>query len=315
MRAIAITEFGGPEKLQPLDLPRPRPAKGEVLVRVVAAGVNPIDWKIREGLLREALPHAFPLVPGFDVTGVVEEFGEGASRFRKGDRVWACAWKPRVQWGTYAEYVAVPEAAAALMPSKLLFEEAAAFPLAALTAYQALTERSPKLDGASVLVLGASGGVGHFAVQLARRLGGRVLGSAGSANQSFVLDLGAAAAIDYTREDVGAAVQRHCPEGVDLALDAVGGATTALGLAALRPGGRLVTIAGDVDAAAAARRGVTARHLSMQPNGEQLGLFARMVDRGELRADVQKIYVLKQAAEAQRESARGHVRGKLVINL
>lgn len=315
MRAIAITEFGGPEKLQLLELPRPRPAKGEVLIRVVAAGVNPIDWKIREGLLSDTLPHAFPLVPGFDVTGVVEEFGEGVSHFRKGDRVWACAWKPTVQWGCYAEYVVVPEGGVALMPSKLLFEEAAAFPLAALTAYQALTERSAQLDGANVLVLGAAGGVGHFAVQLARRLGARVIGTAGTKNQSFVLDLGATPAIDYTREDVGEALQRHCPGGVELVLDTVGGDTTTAALGMLRAGGRLVTIAGAIDADATAEHDVTAHALTVRPNGEQLAMFARMVDRGELRPEVQKIYVLKQAAEAQTESAGGHVRGKLVINL
>ena len=117
MRAIAIEEFGGPERLQMMSLPRPKPAKKEVLIRAVAVGVNPVDWAIREGRLKDVLPHTFPLIPGFDVAGVVEEMGESATRFRKGDRVWSYAWKPQVQWGCYAEYVAVDESAVALMPT------------------------------------------------------------------------------------------------------------------------------------------------------------------------------------------------------
>ena len=118
MRAIAIEKFGGPELLHEMDLPRPKPGKGEILIRVVAAGVNPVDWKIREGYLQELMPHAFPLIPGWDVAGVVEEHGEGASRFRRGDRIWAYARKPTVQWGCYAEYVTVREEDVALMPTR-----------------------------------------------------------------------------------------------------------------------------------------------------------------------------------------------------
>src|SRR6185295_19631250 len=129
MRAMAIEEFGGPDKLRAMALPRPRPGRGELLVRAVAAGVNRVDCKIREGLLAEAFPHRFPLVPGWDVAGVVEEFGEGASGFRKGDRVFACARRETIQWGCYAEYVAVSERSLAPMPTKLLFEEAASVPL------------------------------------------------------------------------------------------------------------------------------------------------------------------------------------------
>ena len=125
MRAIAIDEFGGPDKLRPMALPRPRAEKGEVLLHVVAAGVNPVDWMIREGQLKDAMPHRFPLIPGWDVAGVVEELGSGTTRFRKGDRVWACARKPVARWGTYAEYVNAAEDCMALMPTKLLFEEAA----------------------------------------------------------------------------------------------------------------------------------------------------------------------------------------------
>ena len=244
MRAVAIESFGGSERLRLTDVPRPRPSRDEVLVRTVAAGVNPVDWKIREGFLADRSPHAFPLVPGWDVAGVVEEIGESISRFRKGDKVWAYARKPVVQWGTYAEFVAVREDHVALMPSKLLFEEAAGIPLAALTAYQALFVHARVESGMTVLVHAAAGGVGHFAVQLATHAGARVYGTASSANHPFVLELGAVGAIDYGREDFREGVSRLCPDGVDVVLDAVGGDTQHRSLDVVKAGGSLVSIVG-----------------------------------------------------------------------
>src|SRR5512143_1912250 len=189
MRAVAFQAFGGPETLAVMDLPRPKPAPGEILIRAVAAGVNPVDWKMREGGLSR-LPHAFPIIPGWDVAGVVDELGEGCHRFRKGDRVFAYARKPYLHWGTYAECVAVPEKDAAPMPANLLFEEAAGIPCAALTAHQALT-RAGLGSGATLLVLNGSGVVGHFALQLARIAGARSMATAGPRNQEFVLGQGA----------------------------------------------------------------------------------------------------------------------------
>lgn len=169
MKAVAMHAFGGPEVLVVTDLPRPKPDRGELLIRTLAAGVNPVDWKIREGSLSR-VPHGFPLIPGWDVAGVVDELGEGCQRFRKGERVFAYARKLHIQWGTYAEYVCVPERHVALMPPSLLFEEAAAIPCAALTAEQALA-RAGLAAGATLLVLNGSGGVGHFALQLAKIAG------------------------------------------------------------------------------------------------------------------------------------------------
>jgi len=314
MRAVTIESFGGPERLRLTDVPRPRAARDEVLVRTVAAGVNPVDWKIREGLLADRLPHAFPLVLGWDVAGVVEEIGEGTSKFRKGDRIWAYARKPVVQWGTYAEFVAVREDHAALMPTKLLFEEAAAVPLAALTAYQSLFGRGRVESGTTALIHAAAGGVGHFAVQLAAGAGARVYGTASSANHPFILELGAVGAIDYTREDFRDGVRRMCPEGVDVVLDAVGGDTGRRSLDIVKKGGRLVSIVGEPDAGEAAARGVRAEGLFVEPNGEQLALLAREVDRGRLRAR-SRIFPLAEAARAHADSQAGHVSGKLVLTL
>lgn len=315
MRAIAIDEFGGPERLQPRDLPRPRPSRGELLIHVVSAGVNPVDVEIREGRLAASMPHAFPLVPGWDAAGTVEQLGEGACRFRKGDRVWSLARKPVVQWGCYAEYVAVPEEQVALMPAKLLYEEAAAMPTAALAAFQALFDDPGLEKGSRVLIHAAEGGVGHFAVQLARQAGAEVWGTAGAANQGFVIELGANGAIDHDREDLVEAARRECPSGFDLVLDAVGGATLERSHDLVRPGGRLVGIVDEPDVERARERGFSARFAAVRPDAEQLGLLARLVDEKQLRPHLQRIYPLAEAAAAQREIAEGHVRGKLVLNL
>ncbi len=315
MRAVAIREFGGPEKLEMTEISRPRPERGEVLLRVVAAGVNPVDWKIRKGLLADRLPHRFPIIPGWDVAGVVEELGEGGSSFRKGDRVFAYARKPHIQWGTYAEYVAVPERDAALMPPSLLFEEAASVPLAALTARQAMLGQSPIGSGAIAVVHAAAGGVGQFAVQFARLAGARVLGTAGTANQSFLLSLGAEIGIDYTREDFRDGVRRISADGVDFVLDAVGGETLARSYEIVRPGGRIVSIVEAPDSQECRRRGFHGEYLSVVASGERLIDIARLFDQKKLRTHVQKIYALSQAAEAHRVSESGHVQGKLVLNL
>ena len=315
MRAIAIDGFGGPEKLRAVELKRPAPRPGEILIRVVSAGVNPVDFKIREGKLAALLPHEFPLIPGWDAAGVVERIGEGATRFRKGDRVWAYARKPTVQWGCYAEYVAVPESSAGPMPGRLLYEEAAAVPLAALTAFQALFDRPGLEAGSRVLIHAAAGGVGHFAVQLARNAGAEVYGTAGPRNGGFVMELGARAALDYTSEDFVDAARRHCPQGFDLVLDAVGGETLERSYGLVRPGGRLVGIVEEPDAARAREHGISAESIFVRPDAEQLGILARLIDEKRLEAHVQKIYPLSGAAEAQRTLAEGHVRGKLVLNL
>ena len=313
MKAVAINAFGGPELLRLCELPRPKPERGEILIRTVAAGVNPVDWKIREGSLSK-VSHAFPLIPGWDVAGVVDELGEGCQRFRKGDRVFAYARKPHIQWGTYAEYVAVPERDVALMPQSLLFEEAASIPCAALTAQQALT-RMGLTAGATLLVLRGSGGVGHFALQLAKIAGARSIATAGPRNQEFVLNQGAEHAVDYTRDELGAEVQARFPGGVDAVLDAIGGETLAAALSIVKPGGVIVSVVDTLDPAAVGARGVRFERISSVPSGEQLAVFAAHAGRKTLRPHVQTIFPLAKAGLAQEELRAGHVRGKLVLAL
>ncbi len=317
MRAMAIDGFGDPgKKLKATELPRPRPGRGEVLIRVVAAGVNPVDWKICRGVLREMFPHRFPLVPGWDVAGVVEEFGEGAAqRLRKGDRVWAYARKPTVQWGCYAEYVTLPEANVGLMPSKLLFEEAAAVPLAALTAWQCLFSLRALEPGSTVLVHAAAGGVGHFAVQLAKRAGATVFGTCGTDKQAFVLSLGADAVIDHANQSVGDVVRTRRPDGVDVVLDCVGGEVLEASYDLVKRGGHLVSIVDNPDSGVARERAFRADFVFVEPSVEQLDILAKQVDRGELKPHVDKIHQLADAAEALATSEQGHVKGKLVLAL
>jgi NADPH2:quinone reductase len=311
VKAIAIRSFGGADRLAVMELAAPRPGPGEILIRTVAAGVNPVDWKLREGGLA-SVPHAFPLIPGWDVAGVVEDLGEGCHRFRKGQRVFAYARKPFLQWGTYAECVTVPEAHAAAMPANLLFEEAAAVPCAALTAHQAL-KRAGLAAGARLVVLNGSGGVGHFALQLARIAGARSLATTGPRNQEFVMSQGAESAIDYTRDDLANSVKGRFPDGADVVLDAIGGAPLRSALDAVKPGGIIVSVVERI--AIAAARNIRFERVSSQPSGEQLEMFAAHAQRKTLRPHVQTIYPLDQAAQAQDVSRAGHVRGKLVLAL
>ncbi len=315
MRAIAIEEFGGPEKLKLMDLPDPKAGKGEVLVRVVAAGVNPVDWKICQGLLKGGFPHGFPLIPGWDVAGTIEDLGEGVTGFRKGERVWAYTRKPVIQWGAYAQWIVLPESSVSWIPPKLLFEEAAAVPLAGLTAYQSLFKRDDVRPGSVVLVHAAAGGVGHFAVQLAGSAGARVVGTASRANHGFLLDLGVEEAIDYTREDFVEAVRKRFPQGVDVVFDTQGGDVLTRSLAVLKRGGRLVSILGRPRAGEAEKLGVTADYVFVEPSAQQLAALADLATKGRLKPHVAKIYPLAEAADAHRQSQSGHVRGKLVLAL
>jgi NADPH:quinone reductase-like Zn-dependent oxidoreductase len=315
MRAMAIEGFGGPEQLLPMELPEPTAGPGEVLIQIVASGVNPVDWKLIAGGLKDAFPHRFPLVPGWECAGKVATIGPGVDTFRRGDKVWAYARKPELHDGTYGELITLPERSVALVPKKLLFEEAAGVPLAGLAAWQSLRVQGDVVEGAVVLVHAAAGGVGHLAVQLARAAGARVVGTASSRNREFVLGLGAEEIIDHTRDDFVSTVRRLYPEGVDVVLDTLGGETQVLSLEVLKRGGRLVSIIDRPDVALCERHGVRPDYIFVQPSGDQLRSLAALVEKGRLRPHVSKIYPLAEAALALRESQGGHVRGKLVLNL
>ncbi|MFM9168535.1 MAG: NADP-dependent oxidoreductase, partial [Phycisphaerales bacterium] len=308
MKAVRIHDHGDPSKLVYEDAPRPRPGTGEVLVRVRAAGVNPVDWKIRSGMFKGGLDFAMPATLGFDVAGEVEEVGEGVTAFKPGDRVFA--FLALTRGGGYAQYAIVAEGEAAAIPADLDMARAGATPLAALTAWQCLFDIARLGKGQTVLVHGGAGGVGHFAVQMARLKGAKVIATASAENAEFVKGLGADEVIDYRTTKFEDRVK-----DVDVVLDAVGGDTTTRSAAVLRPGGILVSIAGDPDPAVFQARGVrVAMHL-VQPSGAQLKEIAGLIQQGTIKPDVTARFPLKDAQAAQRRSETGHSRGKIVLEV
>lgn len=308
MRAIGIHEFGGRDKLQLLELPEPKVGPDFVKIQVRAAGVNPVDWKLREGRLEPRFPVVFPVVPGWDAAGVVDEVGPAVTDFSPGDEVFAYCRKHFIGEGTYAELVSVPDAYVARKPESLTFEEAAAIPLAGLTAYQALFLAAGLTAGERVLVSSASGGVGSFAVQLALDAGAEVIGVASEPNRDRVLELGAYEVIERS-SDVVAATRELVPEGVDVAFDLYGDAR--LGDAA-REGGRLVSIASPPTYR---DRGVVPLYVFVRPDGEQLGELAALAEGGRLVVDLAEVLPLEQAARAHELSEAGRTRGKLVLRV
>lgn len=315
MRAMAITEFGGGGTLQLMDLPEPRPGPGEILIRVKAAGVNPVDWKIREGMLKGRLPHEFPLIPGWDAAGIVSKNGVGADLFAEGDEVYAYCRKPIVRGGTYAEYVTVPQTSAALKPKNMSFEEAATVPLAALTAYQGLFDAAKLQQNETVLIHAAAGGVGSFAVQLAKDRGARVLGTASPRNHAYVKSLGCDVPVDYARGDFRETVRQAAPQHIDVVFDCVGGGVLTASVDVLREGGRVVSIIDPGEVEKLKLKGVSAHYVFVSPNHEELSALTRCIEEGRLRTHVSARFRLEEAGKAQALSETRHIHGKIVLTI
>jgi NADPH:quinone reductase-like Zn-dependent oxidoreductase len=308
MKAVRIRQYGGPEVLKYEDAPRPQPAAGEVLIRVHAASVNPVDRAIREGYFKERIPYKLPLVPGWDVAGVVDAVGAGVTRLKPGDEVYGRTDLSRE--GAYAEYMVARESEIALKPKSIDFVTAAAIPLAALTAWQALFDNGQLAAGQTILIHGAAGGVGHFAVQLAKIKGARVIATASQRNHEFLRSLGADQVIDYntTRfEDV--------VHDVDMVLDTITGDTGDRSYQVIKKGGIYVSILGVPSQEKAAARGVRTGHTFVQANVEQLGEIAKLVDSGKLKASIEKVFPLSEAAAAHNLNATKHTRGKIVLRV
>lgn len=307
MRAVVAREWGGPEVLEVREVERPEPGEGEVLVRVEAIGVNPVDWKTRRngGLLARKGVEP-PVVLGWDVAGVVEATGPGATRFAVGDRVFGMPRFPGVA-GAYAEYVAAPEKDLAAAPRSVDAAAAASLPLVALTVLQ-LFEQAGIGDGWSVLVQGAAGGVGSVAVQVAKARGATVAGTASAANQDLLRELGVDTPIDYASERFEERVS-----DLDMVFDSQGGEVRERSWGVLKPGGVLVSIVGPPKEGEPESHGVRAVAGLVRTDGERLAEIARMVDAGDLRPVVGATYPLAEAAEAHRSLETGHARGKIVL--
>jgi NADPH:quinone reductase-like Zn-dependent oxidoreductase len=299
MQAVVMHETGNADVLRLEEAERPEPGDGEVLIRVRAVSVNPMDWKYRRGFV----PKELPAVLGNDVSGTVEV--SRAEDFAEGDEVFGIT-----ATGGYAEYAVSSAVVIAKKPTGVSDEQAAAIPVAGLTAWQALFDRGGLERGQTALIAGAAGGVGHFAVQFAKHAGARAIGTGSSRNREFVLGLGADEFVDYTQQDVAAAVS-----GVDVAFDTVGGETTQSLLPAVRDGGILVTIAGAPPEQAARERGVRAELLVMSPSAEQLARIAGLVAVGDVRVQIAATLPLAEVQRAHELSESGHTRGKIILTV
>jgi len=290
------------------DTPKPKPGSGEALVRIRAAGVNPIDWKIRTGYMKEMMQNRLPLTLGVDMAGVIEEVVDGITGFKTGDAVYG--YLGSAQGGTYADYVTAGASALAPVPSSLDFVGAASLPLVSLVGWQTLFDTAHLEKGQTALIHGASGGVGHMAVQLAKWKGARVIGTASSKNADFLKSLGVDEVIDYHKtrfEDV--------VRDVDVVLDTIAGDTQQRSYKVLKKGGIMVSTLGIQNPEEAAKYGVNATGFMAQPNGGELGQIARLVDSGKLKPTVTQVFPLKDAVRAHELSQSGHVRGKLVLKV
>jgi NADPH:quinone reductase-like Zn-dependent oxidoreductase len=308
MKAIRIHNYGGPEVLQYEDAPRPKPQAGEVLIRVHAAGVNPIDWKVREGHMKDFWPHKLPLILGWDLSGVVEEVGPRISQFKKGDEVYSLPDPTRN--GAYADYIVVREPELALKPNSLHDIRAAAVPLAALTGWQSLFDTAQLQPGQRVLIHAGSGGVGHFAVQLAKWKGAYVFATASTKNQDLLRELGVDEPIDYTQqrfEDVG--------RNIDIVLDTLGGETQERSWSVLKKGGVLVSLVQPPSEEKAEELGVRAAIIGAQPNGAQLARIAKIIDAGQLAPVIDRILPLSEVRRAHELSQSGHTHGKIALRV
>ncbi|MDM7829922.1 NADP-dependent oxidoreductase [Cellulomonas edaphi] len=307
MRAITYSRYGDSDVLELTELPTPKVGPDSVLVRVKAASVNPVDWKVRQGYLDQVMDVTFPAVPGWDVAGVVERVGLDTPELAVGDEVYGYVRKDWVQGGTFAELVAAPVRTLARKPASLSFEEAAAVPLAGLTAYQSI-QRAGVRAGQTVLVHAAAGGVGSFAVQIARSLGATVIGTASEANHDHLRELGATP-VTYG-DGLVERVRAAAPDGVDVILDYGGSDAVQTAPQLLTAGG---TIASIVDAGA--REDLGGHYVWVRPSTQDLEALGALIEAGHVRVDVEQVFDLADAAAAHEASQTGHVRGKVVVRV
>ncbi len=315
MKTIAINEFGGRDKLQFMDLPVPEIKPGEILVRVKAAGVNPVDWKIREGYIKDLFPYQFPIILGWDAAGIVEQAGEEVTCFTEGDEIFAYCRKPLVHGGAYSEYIVLEEEHASIKPKNTSFEEAASIPLAALTAYHSLFDAAKLQPGETVLIHAAAGGVRGFGVQLAKDRGATVWGTASGHSSEYVQDLGGDRVVDYPQVDFREAVRSEYPDGVDVVFDCVGGEVLQKSTDIVKKGGRLISIVDDP--AGLDRADIHSDFVFVAPNSSQLAELAQMVEQGRLRTHLSQVFPfgLEEAQKAHELSESGRTRGKMVLVL
>jgi len=306
MKAIVAHEYGGPQVLKYEDAPRPEPKENEALVRVIAAGVNPVDALIRTGKYAKFFGTTLPLIPGYDIAGIVEKTGAKITKLKAGDSIYAY-----VLWGGgYAEYAVATEGEATAKPKSLNYIEAAAVPLVALTAWQALIDTAKLSAGQTVLIHGGSGGVGSIAIQIAKARGAKVIATASTSNQELLKQLGADVAIDYTKtkfEDVA--------KDVDVVVDSVGKDTLARSYGVVRKGGIIATLVAQPDQAELDKNGIRGAAISVKPNASELAEITKLIEEKKIKPVVSQVLLLTEALKAQEQAATHHTRGKIVLKI
>lgn len=308
MKAIVAHQWGGPEVLKVEEMPVPQPKDNEILIKSFAAGVNSFDGTLLTGKYAKAFGTQLPWIPGYDVAGTVEKVGANVKKFKAGDPVYAFISIPN--GGGYAEYALAKENQAALKPATLSFAEAAGVPSVALTAWQSLVDKANVQPGQSVLIEGASGGIGIFAIPIAKIRGAKVLATASTANQDFLKQLGADVAIDYKTQKF-----EDIAKDVDVVVDGVGGETLKRSYPIVKRGGILVSLVGRVDQAELDKYGIRGVSLEAQYNGDQLAEIGKLIDAKKIKVIVSETFPLAEAAKALAKADTGHARGKIVLKV
>lgn len=309
MKAIVIENYGGKEELKETKVGNPKASKEQVVVEVKATSINPIDWKLREGYLQQMMNFEFPIILGWDVAGVVSEIGEGVTDWKVGDKVFA---RPETtRFGTYAEYTIVDQTLLAKIPEKISFEEAAAVPLAGLTAWQGLFNHGKLKKGETVLIHAGAGGVGTYAIQLAKSIGARVVTTASEKNHDLLIELGADQVIDYKTENFAEIL-----DGVDLVLDTMGGEVQKESFKVLKPKtGRMISIVGLADEEVRNQYDVEFENIWLKTNGEELKKIADLMAEGKVKSIIGATFPLTEKGiyDAHELSETHHALGKIVI--
>ena len=308
MKAVVIHEYGGPEVLKYEDVPQPEPKQDQLRIHVIAAGVNPVDGMIRSGMFDKEGRRAFPVILGGDISGVVERVGSNITKFKSGDPVFA--YVSLDNSGGYAQYAVVTEREAAPKPKSLTYVEAAAVPIVALTAWQALIDTAKLKAGQTVLIHGGSGGVGSFAIQIAKAHGAKVIATASAANQELLKQLGADVAIDYTKQNF-----ENVAKDVDVVLDSIGKDTLARSYGVVKKGGIIVSLVARPDPAELEKHGIRGEALSVDPNSDELSEIGKLIDEKKINVIVSQTFPLSEARKAQEQVATGHTRGKIVLKV
>lgn len=315
MKAIVLEQFGGAGNLHLEEVPIPQPEAHEVQIQILYTSVNPVDWKIREGMLQGRLPHEFPITLGWDAAGIIKAVGQNVTHLKVGDEVYAYCRKPVIHEGTYAEFICFDEEHVALKPKNLSFAQAAAIPLVGLTAWQALFDFGKLKSGETILIQAGAGGVGSLAIALAKNVGAKVYTTASEANHPYVKKLGADVAIDYHKQSFIDAIKRQEPHGIDMVLECMGGDTLKSSVELLKEGGRLISILGQLNPAVAKEKKITFHYVFVSPNGEELKQIAALIEQRKIEPPAIEEMTLEEAAKAQEQIRLGHTRGKIVLKI